>query len=100
MAKVLQFVKDYLSQRKEKMDVISYLEEQLELKDLQKMTKIELDENSLTAFIDVGKIDDYLSRNFIKVKFNRSLQPGISGRSLLNVVNILLKTPFNWAKVE
>ena len=53
MAKVLQFVKDYLSQRKEKMDVISYLEEQLELKDLQKMTKIELDENSLTAFIDV-----------------------------------------------
>lgn len=71
MAKVLQFVKDYLSQRKEKMDVISYLEEQLELKDLQKMTKIELDENSLTAFIDVGKIDDYLSRNFIKVKFKR-----------------------------
>ena len=53
MAKVLQFVKDYLSQRKEKMDVISYLEEQLELKDLQKMTEIELDENSLTAFIDV-----------------------------------------------
>ena len=41
MAKVLQFVKDYLSQRKEKMDVISYLEEQLELKDLQKMTEIE-----------------------------------------------------------
>ena len=58
MAKVLQFVKDYLSQRKEKMDVISYLEEQLELKDLQKMTEIELDENTLTAFIDVGKIDN------------------------------------------
>lgn len=71
MAKVLQFVKDYLSQRKEKMDVISYLEEQLELKDLQKMTEIELDENSLTAFIDVGKIDNYLSRNFIKAKFKR-----------------------------
>ena len=71
MAKVLQFVKDYLSQRKEKMDVISYLEEQLELKDLQKMTKIELDENSLTAFIDVGKIEKYLSRNFIKVKIKR-----------------------------
>lgn len=71
MAKVLQFVKDYLSQRKEKMDAISYLEEQLELKDLRKMTKIELDENSLTAFIDVGKIDGYLSRNFIKVKFKR-----------------------------
>ena len=50
MAKVLQFVKDYLSQRKEKMDVISYLEEQLELKDLQKMTKIELDENVFLLF--------------------------------------------------
>ena len=40
MAKVLQFVKDYLSQRKEKMDVISYLEEQLELKDLQNKAKM------------------------------------------------------------
>ena len=42
----------------------------------------------------------YVATYFIKVKFNRSLQPGISGRSLFNVVIILLKTPFNWEKVE
>lgn len=71
MAKLLQFSKDYLSERKEKMQVINYLEEQLDISNLAKITKIELEENTLTAFIDVGKIDNYLSRNFIKVKFKR-----------------------------
>lgn len=71
MAKLLQFSKDYLSERKERMQVINYLEEQLDISNLAKITKIELEENTLTAFIDVGKIDNYLSRNFIKVKFKR-----------------------------
>lgn len=71
MAKVLQFSKDYLSERKEKMQVINYLEEQLDISNLAKITKIELEENTLIAFIDVGKIDNYLSRNFIKVAFKR-----------------------------
>lgn len=42
----------------------------------------------------------YVATYFIKVKFKRSLQPGISGLSLLCVLNNLLKNPFNCVKVE